>query len=79
MGEIILGECITNALQEDECIWTLSSDRDRVQMWEEWKLAADCTVAACYAMAELMEEDKEQVYQEADMEEGSFTGDLAPK
>ena len=35
VGEVIPGECISNALYENECTWTLSLDWDWVQVWEQ--------------------------------------------
>ena len=34
MGEVIPGQCVTNALHENKHIWNLFfSDWERVQMW----------------------------------------------
>ena len=79
MGEVIPGECITNALHKNENTKTLSSSWDGVQIWEEWKLMANCTVETSQAMVEPIEEDKEEVDGEEDMGEGTSTADLAPK
>ena len=48
MGEVVPGESITNVLQEDKRTQT-SPRWDAVQLWEEWRPAA-----------EPMEEDKEE-------------------
>ena len=65
MGVVVPGECITNALQEDKCTWTLSSGWDGAQVWRP--------------MVELMGEDEEKVDEVVDMMKGYPSGDLAPK
>ena len=59
MGNAVPEECVSNALQEDECTWTLSSGQNGVQVWEEWR-----------PIVELMEEDEEEVDKEADVGKG---------
>ena len=54
------------------------------QIWEErvqWKLMADCTAVVSAVVANLIEEDekKEEYEEEEDIEEGSFTKNLAPR
>ena len=68
MGGVIPGELVTNALQEDEYTWILSSGRDGMQVWEEWR-----------PVVEPVEKYEEELNEKADMGEGPSTGDLAPE
>ena len=52
----------------------MSLDQDGPQIWEERKLVVDCAVAVSPAMAELMEEDEEEVDKEANVGERSYKG-----
>ena len=56
----------------------MSSDWDVVWMWEEQRPTANYAAVASQAMVEPMWEDKEEVDEEADVGEGSSTGNLEP-
>ena len=79
MGEVIPGKCITNALQQNNLTLTLFSDWDWAQMWEEWRPTANHAVVVSQATVELMQKDKGEEDEEADMGDGSSTGNLAPR
>ena len=49
-----------------------------MQIYEKWKLMADCVVVVSLTAVEPMEEDKKEEDTEVNMEEYSSTEDLVP-